>query len=341
MRLLREIAGHEQIIRALLNALLHDRVGHAYLFAGPEGVGKATTALAFAGALLCEGADRGDACGRCRACRQFEHANHPDFHWVRPAGSSIKIEQIRGIQRKVMFRSYQGGRKVIIIEQAEAMTAEAANCLLKTLEEPPDETVFVLLTALPQALPATVLSRCQQYIFKLIPFHELASLLNKQHGLAREEARLLAALSGGSPGKALAYVSGAFQKRRDAAVRLTVLLQEAGALEALAEAERMSKNRDEALGLLEMLACWYRDLLIWQETGEAGLLFNPDQINALKKGAGYFETGRLVGIIEIIAKAKNKILANANMRLVLEALFLRLAGGMSGTQTDLEVNQWD
>ncbi|MDF9407102.1 MAG: DNA polymerase III subunit tau [Pelotomaculum sp. PtaB.Bin013] len=341
MLLLREITGHEQIIRALLNALLYDRVGHAYLFAGPEGVGKATTALAFARSLLCAGPDKGDACGSCRACRQFEHANHPDLHCVRPEGSSIKIEQIRGIQRKVMFHSYQGGRKVIIIEQAEAMTSEAANCLLKTLEEPPDETVFILLTALPQILPSTVLSRCQQFNFKLIPFNQLNSLLYNRHGLARDEAGLLAALSGGSLGKALAYASGSFQKERDAALRLTVLLKEAGALEALEEAEKVSKNRDNALGLLEMLACWFRDLLVWKETGEARLLFNPDQIIALEKETGYFETGRLVEIIEDITKAKTKVLGNANTRLVLEALFLRLAGGISGTQTDWEVYQWD
>jgi len=333
MRLLREIIGHNQIIRALLNAIIRDRVAHAYLFAGPEGVGKTTTALAFARALLCAGPDRGDACGRCRACRQVDHANHPDFHYVRPEGQSIKIEQVRGIQRKVMFRSYQGGHKVFLIEQAEAMTAEAANCLLKTLEEPPDETVIILLTALPQVLPSTVLSRCQQFFFKLIPFPELASSLIRLRGLAQEEARLLAALSGGSLGKALAYVSGSFQKERDTAIQLTVALEEAGALEALEEAEKASKTRDSALNLLEMLACWYRDHLVWRETGEVGLLFNPDQVFTLEREAGYFETGRLVGIIEDIEKSKNKIRSNANIRLVLEALFLRLAGGMSGART--------
>lgn len=334
MRLLREIIGHNQITRALLNAVIHDRVAHAYLFAGPEGVGKTTTARAFARALLCAAPDRGDACGQCRACRQVEHANHPDCHYVGPEGASIKIEQVREIQRKVMFRSYQGGRKVLIIEKAGAMTAEAANCLLKTLEEPPGDTVFILLTAAPQVLPATVLSRCQQFFFKSLPVPELAATLSRSYGLAEEEARLLAALSGGSLGKAHSYIEGTYQIERDAAVRLTGVLREAGVVEALEEAEKAAKTRDKAIHLLEMLACWHRDQLVWKETGEAGLLFNPDQVFLLEKEAGCAETGYLVEILEEIEYAKNKIRSNANIRLALESLFLRLAGGKCGTRTE-------
>lgn len=330
MRLLQEVIGHNQIIRALLNALVCGRVSHAYLFAGTTGVGKTTTALAFARALLCAAPVRGDACGQCRACRQVAHANHPDFHYVRPEGASIKIEQVREIQNKVVFRSYQGGRKVVLMEQAGAMTAEAANCLLKTLEEPPDDTVFILLTAAPQVLPATVLSRCQQFFFNLIPVPELAASLIRLRGLAEDEARLFAAMSGGSLGKALRYVDGSFQRERDAAVRLAGTLREAGVLEVLEEAEKAAQTREQAVQLLEMLACWHRDQLVWKETGEVGLLFNPDQVLLLKKEAGYITTGNLVGIIEEIEQAKNKIRSNANTRLVLESLFLRLAGSKSG-----------
>ncbi|OPY58656.1 MAG: DNA polymerase III subunit tau [Pelotomaculum sp. PtaU1.Bin035] len=334
MLFMREIAGHGQIVRTLLNAVLNERVAHAYLFAGPEGVGKATTALAFARALLCARPAAGDACGECRECRQVEHANHPDFNYVRPGGSSIKIEQVREIQRKVTFCSYQGGRKVYLIEQAETMTAEAVNCLLKTLEEPPGGTVFIMLSAFPQALPPTILSRCQQYIFKPIPGHELTSSLIKLRGLAREEARLLAAFSGGSMGKALAYATGSFQKERAAASGLAAALREAGVLEALEMAEKLSKARENILNLLEMLICWYRDILIWRETGEERLLFSPDQVATVKREAGHYETGRLVEAIETIEEIKNKIYGNANTRLALEALFLRLAGGINGARTD-------
>jgi len=338
MLFLKDIVGHGQVVRTLLNAVSNDKVSHAYLFAGPEGVGKATTALAFARALLCARPAGGDACGECRECRQVEHFNHPDFYYLKPDGLSIKIEQVREIQRKTMFRAYQGSRKVFLVEQAETMTAEAANCLLKVLEEPPGDTVFILLSARPQVLLPTVLSRCQQYFFRHIPGYELASSLSAQHGFPPEKARLLAALSGGSMGRALAWAEGAFQEERAAAVRLCALLREAGALEALEIAGEISKIRKDVLKLLDMLACWYRDLLVWKETGEAGLLFNHDMADSLRNEAAFWECGRLVEIIESIEKVKNKIQANANTGLALEVLFLRLAGGISGRRQTEEVD---
>lgn len=326
MLLMRQIVGHKQIVRTLLNAISYGRVAHAYLFTGPKGVGKETTALAFARALLCSRPAGGDACGKCRECRQVEHQNHPDLYFVQPTGTSIKIEQIRGIQRRALYRPYQGGRKLFLIREAEVMTLEAANCLLKTLEEPPGDTVFMLLSARPQALLPTILSRCQQYSFKGIPGPELISGLVTLHGLAAEDVRLPAALSGGSMGKALAYATGSFQEERNAAFALAEALGKSGPLEALEMAEKVSDSKERAQSMLEVLTCWYRDLLVCRETGEVGILFNPDRADVVEREAGCFETGRLVEIIEDIEATKNKIEANANTRLALEALFLRLAG---------------
>lgn len=325
MRLLREIAGHEPIIRTLLNAVGHGRAAHAYLFAGPPGVGKETTALAFARALLCASPREGDACGSCRPCRQAAHQNHPDLHQVLPEGASIKIDHIRSIQRRVPYRPYQGGRQVFMIRQADLMTAEAANCLLKTLEEPPGDTVFILLANRPQALPPTVLSRCQQVIFKLLPVRDLAAGLVRLHGLSQEEAALAASLAGGSMGQALAWAAGAMAAERDAAADLAGRLAGAGPLEALEMAEKLAEKREQAIKLLEMLACWYRDLLVCKEAGHGVLLYNPDRSEDLLNLAAGFETGRLVAILEHIENAKNKIAANANIRLALEALFLNIS----------------
>ncbi|OPX85156.1 MAG: DNA polymerase III subunit tau [Pelotomaculum sp. PtaB.Bin104] len=326
MLILREIIGHSQIVKILLSAVANDRVAHAYLFTGPEGVGKATCAMAFTRALLCTSPSAGDACGECRVCRQVEHFNHPDFHRLNPSGASIKIEQIRGIQRQVMFRAYQGGRKVFLIEQAETMTAEAANCLLKTLEEPPADTIFVLLSDRPQALLPTILSRCQHLFFKHIPSRELAAHLSRLYGLQPEEAHQLAALSGGSMAKAIACAGGTFQEERAEAVRLLAALEQAGVTEALELAGEIVTSRKNIVNLLERLTSWYRDLLIWKETGEVALLYNPDLVNKVKVEAGVFEPGRLVEIIEDIEQCNNKIRVNANMRLALEALFLRMSG---------------
>lgn len=326
MRFLKEIAGHKQAVRILSNAVSSGRVAHAYLFAGPEGVGKETTALSFSRALLCSRPTDGDACGVCRECRQVKNKNHPDFYSVEPGGTSIKIEQIREIQRKVPYRPYQGGRKLFLIRQAEAMTAEAANSLLKTLEEPPGDTVFILITARPQLLPPTILSRCQQVFFKSIPIPELIQGLVMLHGMSKEDALLPAALSGGSMGKALAYASASFQEERKAVYRLLEVLGKSGLCEALEMAEKISESKEKAYYMLEMLACWYRDLMVFRETGEDGLLFNRDFAEVIKREAERFETTCLLEIIEDIESAKSKMETNVNTRLALEALFLRLAG---------------
>ncbi|NLI12575.1 DNA polymerase III subunit delta' [Pelotomaculum propionicicum] len=326
MLLLKKAAGHKQVVRMLRNTVSQGRVAHAYLFAGPEGVGKETVALSFARALLCSSSADGDACGVCRSCRQVRSGNHPDFYALGPDGASIKIEQIRDIQRKVPYRSYQGGRKIFLIRQAETMTGQASNCLLKTLEEPPPDTVFILITARPQLLPPTILSRCQQVFFKNIPLPELVEGLVRLHGMAEEDALLPAALSGGSMGKALAYTSGSYQEKRQAVYKLLQALSEAGPCEALEMAEKAAESRESAYFTLEILSCWYRDLMVYRETGEAGLLFNHDHTALIKSESERFETPALLEIIESIESAKGKAETNINTRLILEALFLKLAG---------------
>lgn len=296
MGFLGEITGCEQITGNLLYSIQHGRVSHAYLLAGPEGSGKEALARALAIALLCSAPAKGDACGYCRSCRQAENHNHPDLHYIQPAGSSIKIEQIRSVLRRASFRSYQGGRQVFLIKQAEAMTVEAANCLLKTLEEPARDTVFILLAARPQALLPTVLSRCQQHCLTLA-------------GQGRPEA------AGGRREQA----------GLDAGTLLRDVLNMAGPAEALEMAGQLSESREKAGAALNILAIWYRDLLVWRESEDKSLLYSPeDRLESIINKAGTFETGHLLEIIKQIDITKNKILSNANVKLALEALFLRL-----------------
>lgn len=329
MKFLQEIVGHKQSVKILIKAVSSGRVAHAYLFAGPEGVGKETTAMSFARALLCSHPVDGDACGTCRECRQVSGGNHPDFYLVEPAGSSIKIEQVREIQRRVPYCPYQGGRKIFLIRQAEAMTAEAANCILKTLEEPPGDTVFILLSARPQVLLPTILSRCQAIYFKAMSVPDLIRGLVNLKGVSEEEARLYASLSGGSMGRALSYASGSLMADRDGANALAGVLWHGGPLDALEMAEKAAESKPKAVFTLDTLACWYRDLMVWREAGEAGSFFNTDRVDIIKMEAARYDTGRILAIIEEIESTKRKIEVNANTRLALETLFLRLSGGFS------------
>jgi DNA polymerase-3 subunit delta' len=332
MKYLKEIVGHKQSVKILLRSLASGRVAHAILLAGPEGVGKETAALSFARALLCSSPADGDACGVCRECRQVSSGNHPDFYIVEPAGSSIKIEQIRDIQRKVPYLSYQGGRKIFLIRQAEAMTAEAANCMLKTLEEPPRDTVFILVSDRPQALLPTILSRCQQIYFKSMTVKELVQGLVSLEGVAEKEALLYASLAGGSMGRALSYASGALLADRDGANALAQALRDCSLPEAMDRAEKASESKVKALFTLDTLACWYRDLLVYREAGDTGFLFNSDQAGLIKTEAGRYKTTGILEIIEEIELTKRKIEVNANTRMALEALFLGLNARSAGDQ---------
>lgn len=325
MKFLKEIVGHKQAVRMLNKAVSSGRVAHAYLFAGPAGVGKETTAISFARALLCSYPVEGDACGSCRDCRQLCSGNHPDFYLVEPSGLSIRIEQVREIQRRIPYRSYQGGRKICLIRQAEAMTAEAANCILKTLEEPPEGTVFILLSARSQVLLPTILSRCQTIYFRALPVPDLIWGLVNLEGVPEGSARLYAALSDGSMGRALSYVSSSLMTDRDEVNALAGVLRQGGPLEAIERAERACESKQKAVFTLDTLACWYRDLMIWREVGTAGSLFNTDQVNIIKMEAAQYDTSCILTIIEEIEATKRKIEVNANIKLALETLFLRLS----------------
>ena len=169
-----EIKGQEQAIHIIERAIQTQHIAHAYLFTGPEGVGKKKAALAMAQYLNCTGKapESMQSCGSCPSCIQAQTGSQPDIIVLEPDGASIKIEQIRALLSKVSLRNYDSVYKVILINDAHLMTEQAANCLLKTLEEPTDNTVFILITSQIQNLPITILSRCQQIQFhwKLVIF---------------------------------------------------------------------------------------------------------------------------------------------------------------------------
>ena len=309
----------------LQKTLQGERVSHAYLFTASPATGKAT-ALAFAQALLCEAPTAGEACGLCRSCRLLQRGAHPDFHWVRPEGSSIKIQQIRELQRQVSFRPFHGGRGVTVLEQAEQMTLEAANCLLKTLEEPPPAVHLILLTTRRQALPATICSRCQCLTLETPSPREVnPSFAADPNG--PEAAAVFTAPDYGatvSPGGDSAGAADAVAPGREEARRVAAVLARDGALEALAAGEAAAKNREQALDTLAMLLGWYRDLLLWRETKTSGLLFCPAQLPALEAVADQYPVGALVRVIEEIEQTRRNVSGNTNVRLLLESLFLKI-----------------
>ncbi|HZK17985.1 MAG TPA: DNA polymerase III subunit delta' [Clostridia bacterium] len=285
---LREAGGHKKVVDSFRSALVKGRVAHAYIFSGPKGAGKRAMAGGLAACLLCRDRKDGCACGVCKDCVQYGSGNHPDLLEISPLGASVKIEQIRDMQKYVGYRAYQGSFQICIIDAADTMTLQAANCLLKTLEEPPGKVVFILVTANPSALLPTVLSRCQQVQFQ------------------REK-----------PTDTNEYLQEAWESLK--------IMRAAGTLEAVELAEKYAKlNRDDICKYLEVTALLVRDILVWKETGNIGLIVNTDLLEELKEMGRLYSVVCLVKLMEEIEETTRQIEKRAYARLALEVLFLRL-----------------
>ncbi|HWJ02571.1 MAG TPA: DNA polymerase III subunit delta' [Verrucomicrobiae bacterium] len=194
------VKGQPRAVATLVSALSTGKVAHAYLFTGPKGIGKGLTAQVFARALNCE-SNQVRPCDTCLSCTKALHGNHPDIHSIRPDGLRFKIEQVRMLQKQVYTRTLEGRYKVFIVEEMHKATLQASNSLLKVLEEPPGNTVFILVTENIQAIPATIVSRCQRIPFAVLDKETIAQLL-VDAGYAPDRARDIAAQANGSMAEA-------------------------------------------------------------------------------------------------------------------------------------------
>lgn len=326
---LREIIGHTGPVQVLKNALLKDRVAHAYLFSGPRGIGKTTTARAFAQAFLCEqGRESGDSCGECPSCRKFMRENHPDLKIIEPLGASLKIDQIRELVQKVYYKAYGGQGRVYILHDVDTMTTEAANSFLKILEEPPEGVLFLLISSQPYNLLTTIVSRCQVMQFFPLSNGDLENILVERFSVTRERAVFVASMARGLVAKALEYVqSEDLDQQRQKLVDIAQRLLKGEILLAFQIAEELEKKKDELVDMLDLLAAWYRDLLVWKTTGESGLLINADMVEDVQEASQRLARGRLLNNLEAIERTKGYLHSNVNNRLALENMFLDLLGG--------------
>ena len=328
-----EITGHKTQISGLRQAVISGRVAHAYLFSGPSGVGKKTTAMTLAASLLCDQTQAGDACGNCANCRQVMHNNHPDLYEIIPNGASIKIEQIRDLQQKARYKSYQNKHQIFIIDPVEAMTRESANCFLKILEEPPEQTILILISAQPDLLLPTVISRCQPMSFKELSLEEISSLLIKLAGITGEKARLVSQIAQGSIGKAISYTNDDTQfKLRDLVISLAESTRRSAIPRLLQEVEDILKKKTNVWKMSEMLLLWYRDLLIWKSSSNEQLVFNRDKLEIIAQEAQHYTFETLVNAVEMSEKTKYNLTRNANRRAALDVLLLSLTRFGRGEQ---------
>ncbi|MDP3013259.1 MAG: DNA polymerase III subunit delta' [Candidatus Subteraquimicrobiales bacterium] len=231
-----KIVGQEEAAKKLKTVLENASFSHAYLFFGPEGVGKRMVAEAFAMALNCP--QRG--CGSCSSCEKIEVGSHPDVYFVEPEGNFITVEQIRKVRQQATLKPLEGDVRVYVIDEADKMTSEAANALLKVLEEPPPDLVFVLITANLQSMLTTIVSRCQMIPFSVISITDIVRWLTEKFGISQERAELATRLSGGVLGKAIAHATEEWRfKRRAFVLKVAQNILELDASELFQTAEQL------------------------------------------------------------------------------------------------------
>ncbi|MBZ4654549.1 MAG: polymerase delta subunit [Peptococcaceae bacterium] len=312
----KEIKGQERAVAQLKAGLTTGRISHAYLFYGPEGIGKAKAARIFARALTCENPLEGEPCEICSNCRKAHSGNHPDIQEVFPDRTSLKISQIRNLQSKVYLKCYEGRFKVIIIHDAQLFTIEAANSLLKVLEEPPERTIFILLADNIQNLPDTIRSRCLHIQFNPLDQGVISEILTEQ-GV---NTKIPLSLGQGSVGKTLKLMERIdYQQLLLNISHLIGDLKRAGYREILAWAESLEKDREMLEVTLELITSMYRDRLVRCTTGKEELLWGTDDF--VEKES---KPEICIAILEEINKVPLYLKHNVNLRLVLEMLLIKL-----------------
>ena len=323
------IAGHRPVIELLSKAIARQTLPPSLVFAGPDGVGKRLVAVALAQALNCERGSGGDSCGRCASCTRIARGVHADVLVVQPGDSgTIKVDQVRDAIDRAAYRPFEGKRRVVIVEAADALVPEAQNALLKTLEEPPPASVFVLVTTRPDMLLPTVRSRCQRLRFGPLTPAEVAAVLVRDHGFAETDARAAAAASDGSVGRALDEGADDAIEAREAAARL---LHTASAssdvrrrLEGAKTLAGSGGDRDELARRLLALSSLLRDLGLLSADAGRHALANADLEPQLQSLLRHYDAARTLEAFAVVDRALEALDRNASPKIVADWVALHV-----------------
>jgi len=320
-----QVVGHKWAVDLLKRSLASERVAHAYLLTGPPQIGKRSLALNFAQALNC--LDQEKPCGQCLACSKIAHGSHPDVQVIQGEGRTIKIDQMRTLRHEAALFPLEGRWKVYIIRQMEQATAEAANCLLKTLEEPPSHVILMLTASEAEALLPTIVSRCQVLNLRPLATETVQRSLQERWGVDAKRAQLLARLSGGRLGWAVAAgQDDAILGRREKHLDEMMELMGQGRVERMGYARQLSHNPEAVRELLHLWLSWWRDLLLTASGSSAGIV-NIDRVGTLRVQSQLYSLAQVRDFVNSLRAAAWRLEHNANTRLTLEVLMLGLPPG--------------
>ena len=321
------IIGHDWAVELLERCIRAGTTSHAYLIVGPAQVGKTALARAFAQALLCRSgltSRQADVpCGACRACQLVQADRHPDVSLVIPEESRIKIEAIRELQQTLSLSPVEGGYRICIIRRMDVATPSAANCLLKTLEEPPPRVILILTADGIESLLPTIVSRCQVLSLRSVAKDRIVAAL-QERGVERERALLLGSLAQGRVGWAMqASQDGRVLARREQILEKLLSLENASYRARFLWADQLSRKPDQVPDVLSVMSSWWRDVLVLASGSEVPIA-NRDRQSVLHEWAKRYGVQTARCVLRGIRDTGRRLELNANRRLTLEVLMMDL-----------------
>ncbi len=325
------IIGHESIIQHLQNAISAQKISHAYIFYGEEGMGKKTLANAFAKTLQC--AENGiRSCDRCKSCMQAASGNHPDIIRVTHEKLSIGVDDIRlQINADILVKPYDSRYKIYIIDDADKLTEQAQNALLKTMEEPPEYAVILLLVSNLTSLLPTILSRCVQLNLKPVDKTVIKEFLMEHHHIPDYKAEMAAAFSSGNVGKAIKYASSEdFEKMKGDVLHILKYIDEMELYEVISGLKVLTANKPVIVDYIDLMMLWYRDVVMYKATLDPNLLLYKEELSFIKQQANTRSYENVENIISGMEKAKIRLKANVNFDIAIELMLLTIKENCNG-----------
>ena len=322
----KDIIGHEMIKDHFQKAIEYHKVSHAYILSGEQGMGRKMLAKAFAMTLLCEKSDK-EPCMECHSCKQILSGNHPDVIWVTHEKlNSIGVDDIREqINDTIQIKPYSSAYKIYLVDEAEKMTVQAQNALLKTIEEPPAYAIIILMTTNEETFLPTILSRCIKLKLKPLKDQTISSYLTESMGISENQADVFAAFARGNLGKAIHLASS--EEFKLLYREVLTLLKNVKEMDIAMLLDYIKKMQEENLILdecLDFMQLWYRDILMYKVTKDMNCLIFKEEYTAVSRLCQNSSYEGLEAIIKAIEKAKSRLHANVNFDLTMELLFLTI-----------------
>jgi DNA polymerase-3 subunit delta' len=325
-----QIIGHEKVKKHLKKAVAMNKVSHAYIFSGEDGTGKNMLAEAFSLLLQCEGRlemdNKEEPCHTCKSCLQAKSNNHPDIIRITHEKASIGVDDIRiQMNNDIQIKPYSSPYKIYIIDEAEKLTEQAQNALLKTIEEPPSYGIILLLTNNLNILLPTILSRCVTLKLQPVDKDLIKDYLMINHQIPDYLAELSQLFSGGNVGKAIKYASSEeFTKMKEEALHILKYIEEMKIYEIMDEIKKLSEHKEQITEYLDFFILWYRDVLLYKATKEVNLLTYKSELQEIMKQSNKKSYEAVQNILNAIDKAKLRLKANVNSDIALELMLLTI-----------------